>query len=196
MNNFSNFLYSCSACQWIPNEGSQPFKKKLVDFCLNSFWTWLPDIFFKFSVSLSLISTWLEIWRGIIERQFFFFISMILGVFWKDNAKDFLNHLSKGPLPISKWAEIALKDTQNYKYKIFLKPSSEAVLANFYIRNWLTKGSRTSIWYLMIHTTRYKKFEFEINNLEDSQQQKTTIQSNRGHFLPWVKTPIFMCYFS
>ena len=163
MNKFSNFLYSCSACQWIPNEGAQLFKKKkLVYFCL--FLNLASRYLFKFSVSLSLISTWLKIWRGILERQFFFFISMILGVFWKDNAKDFPNQLSKGPLPISKWAEIALKDTQNYEYKIFLKPSPEAVLANFYTRNYQTKSSRTSIWYLLTHTTRYKKFEFEINN--------------------------------
>ena len=38
---------------------------------------------------------------------------LIQGVFWKDNAKDFPNQVSKIPLHISKWVEISLKDTPN-----------------------------------------------------------------------------------
>ena len=46
-------------------------------------------------------------------RKFFFFKSVIQGVFWKDNAKGFPNQLSKIPLHISKLVEIILKDTQH-----------------------------------------------------------------------------------
>ena len=60
----------------------------------------------------------------------FFFKSVIQGVFWKDNAKGFLNKYSRMPLHISKWAEIAPKDIPNLKKKVF-EAKSEAVLAKF-----------------------------------------------------------------
>ena len=46
------------------------------------------------------------------------FKSVFQGVFWKDNAKGFLNLLSKGPVRISKWVKITIKDTPNFKKMI------------------------------------------------------------------------------
>ena len=50
----------------------------------------------------------------------FFFKSVIRGVFWKDNRKGLQNKLSKIHLHVSKWVEVALKDTKFQQKNIWM----------------------------------------------------------------------------
>ena len=94
---------------------------------------------------------------------------------WKDTAKGFSNQLSKVPLHISKWVEIAFKDTTNFK-----KVMGSQVL-RLSLPSSTSEAAKQKAWGptcgIPTRTTSYRQVENESTKYEESQQQqKTPIQ--------------------